>query len=44
MIPEGDTAFPYFEEEFTKVSQDKREEFVIEYWKRGHIPHQNPHY
>ena len=44
MIPDGDTAFPYFEEDFTKTTQDKREWFTIEYWKRGHIPHQNPHY
>lgn len=44
MIPEGDAAFPYFEEDFTKIAQDKREGFVIEYWKKWHIPHQNPHY
>jgi dihydrofolate reductase len=44
LIPDGDTAFPYFEEGFTKVSQDKREGFTIEYWKKGHIPHQNPHF
>lgn len=44
MIPDGDTAFPYFEEAFTKMKEDKRDGFVIEYWKRGHFPHQNPHH
>ena len=43
MEPDGDTAFPYFEEGFTKVNEDKRDGFTIERWMRGHIPHQDPH-
>jgi dihydrofolate reductase len=43
MTPDGDAAFPYFEEEFTKVSEDKREGFTIEHWKKWNIPHQSPH-
>ena len=43
LVPDGDAAFPYFEESFTKVSQDIRDGFTIEHWKKGHIPHQNPH-
>jgi hypothetical protein len=43
MIPDGDAAFPYFEEGFTKMSEDKRDGFTIEHWKKGNILHQNPH-
>jgi dihydrofolate reductase len=43
MVPDGDTAFPYFEEGFTKMSHDVRDGFAIEHWKKGHFPHQNPH-
>lgn len=42
--PEGDTAFPYFEENYTKTKQDKRDGFTIEYWIRGDHPHENPYY
>ena len=43
MVPEGDTVFPYFEEDFTKVSEDKREGFIIEYWIRWEHLHMNPY-
>jgi dihydrofolate reductase len=43
MVPDGDAAFPYFEEDFTKVSEDRREGFTIEHWKKWYIPHQDPH-
>ncbi len=43
MTPDGDATFPYFEEHFTKVREDKRDGFTIEYWQKGHIAHQNPH-
>jgi dihydrofolate reductase len=43
IVPEGDVAFPYFEEDFTKVSEDKREGFTIEHWIRWDHPHMNPH-
>ena len=43
MVPEGDTVFPYFEENFTKVSEDKREGFIIEHWIRWEHLHMNPY-
>lgn len=43
MIPDGDTAFPYFEEWFTKIQEERRDGFTIEHWEKGHVPHQNPH-
>jgi dihydrofolate reductase len=41
--PEWDTAFPYFEEDFTKFSQAIHEWFTIEHWIRGDHPHMNPY-
>lgn len=41
--PEGDRAFPYFEENFTKSSHDTREGFTIEHWIRWDHPHMNPY-
>ncbi len=41
--PEWDTAFPYFEEDFTKSIQDIRDGFTIEHWIRGDHPHMNPY-
>lgn len=43
MEPDGDTAFPYFEEDFTKSGQDVRDGFIIEHWIRGHHAHLNPY-
>lgn len=44
IMPDGDVAFPYFEEGFTKVSEDKRDGFVIEHWTFGHHPGLHPHF
>lgn len=43
LTPEGDATFPYFESDFTKVEEKRHHGFTIEYWKFGHIPHQDPY-
>lgn len=43
MEPDGDAAFPYFEEAFTKSSEEKHDGFIIEHWIRGDHPHMNPY-
>lgn len=42
--PDWDAAFVYFEEDFTKVSEDKKEGFTIEHWIRWDHPHMNPYH
>ena len=34
MEPKGDAYFPHFEENFQKVSEDRRDWFVIQHWMR----------
>lgn len=43
IVPDGDVAFPYFEEGYTKSSEERREGFAIEHWIAWHHPELHPH-